>query len=47
LTIGDNARRKFGYVCVALAILLIGIGLWTITGFVQTPASQVPYVEHD
>ena len=46
-TTGDNARRKFGYVCVALAIMLIGIGLWTITGFVQTPASQVPYVEHD
>ena len=47
LTIGDQARRRFGYVCAALAILLIGIGLWTITGFVQTPASQVPYVEHD
>ena len=47
LTTGDNARRKFGYVCTALALVLIGIGLWTITGFVRTPAAQVPWVEHD
>ncbi len=46
-TTGDSARRKFGYVCAGLALLLIGIGLWTITGFVRTPADQVPYVEHD
>jgi hypothetical protein len=30
-----------------LALVLIGIGLWTITGFVRTPAAQVPWVEHD
>ena len=47
ITVGDNARRKFGYVCTALALVLIGIGIWTITGFVQTPADQVPYVQHD
>ena len=47
LTVGANSRRKFGYVCTALAVLLIGIGLWTITGFTRTPADQVPYVEHD
>ena len=47
LTVGANSRRKFGYVCAALAVLLIGIGLWTITGFTRTPADQVPYVEHD
>ncbi len=47
LTVGANARRRFGYVCAALALVLIGIGLWTITGFVRTPADQVPYVEHE
>ena len=46
-TVGDKARRKFGYVCLALAVLLVGIGLWSVTGFVRTPADQVPYVEHD
>ena len=47
LTVGEKSRRKFGYVCAALAVLLVGIGLWTITGFTRTPASQVPWVEHD
>ena len=27
ITVGDQARRKFGYVCIGLAVLLIGIGL--------------------
>ncbi len=47
LTVGDKARRKFGFVCLGLAILLVGIGIWTITGFVSTPADQVPWVQHD
>ena len=37
-TVGEQARRKFGYVCLALAIALVGIGLYSITGFVQVPA---------
>ena len=47
LTVGEQARRKFGYVCLGLAILLVGVGLWSVRGFVTTPADQVPYVEHD
>jgi succinate dehydrogenase cytochrome b subunit len=47
LTVGDKARRKFGYVCLALAIALVGIGLWSVGGFLRTPAQQVPWVEHD
>ncbi len=47
LTVGENARRKFGYVCFALALLLVGIGYWSVSGFLRTPAEQVPYVEHD
>jgi len=47
LTVGANARRKFGYVCLVLAVALIGIGIWSIVGFVSTPADQVPWVMHD
>ncbi len=47
ITVGDKARRKFGFVCVGLAVVLVGIGIWTIAGFVTTPADQVPYVQHD
>ncbi len=47
LTVGDRARRKFGFVCLGLAIALVGVGLWSVTGFVRTPADQVPWVEHD
>ncbi len=36
LTVGEQARRKFGYVCLALCIALVGIGLyshhWICTG---------------
>lgn len=46
-TVGEQARRKFGYVCLALAIALVGMGLYSITGFVTTPADQVPLIEHD
>jgi succinate dehydrogenase / fumarate reductase, cytochrome b subunit len=47
ITVGDKARRKFGFVCVGLAVVLVGIGIWTIAGFVTTPSDQVPYVQHD
>jgi succinate dehydrogenase / fumarate reductase cytochrome b subunit len=47
ITVGERARKRLGYVCLALAIALVGIGLWTITGFVRTPADQVPIIEHD
>ncbi|MGB8888185.1 MAG: succinate dehydrogenase [Candidatus Korobacteraceae bacterium] len=47
LTVGDKARRRFGFVCLGLAIALVGIGIWTISGFVRTPADQVPWVQHD
>ena len=39
-TVGDRARRKFGLVCVGLAVVLVAIGLFTIRGFLNTP--QVP-----
>ena len=47
ITVGEKARKRFGYVCLALAIGLVGIGMYTIAGFVRTPADQVPMIEHD
>jgi len=41
-TVGEQARRKFGYVCLILAIALVAIGLYSIAGFVQVPMDQVP-----
>ncbi len=46
-TVGEQARRKFGYVCLALCIALVGMGLYSIAGFVRVPADQVPMIEHD
>jgi succinate dehydrogenase / fumarate reductase cytochrome b subunit len=46
-TIGDHARRKFGYVCFALFLVMIGMGFWSVGGFLRTPQSQVPIIEHD
>jgi succinate dehydrogenase / fumarate reductase, cytochrome b subunit len=46
-TVGDQARRKFGYVCVVVFLIMAGMGVWSIGGFLKTPADQVPYVEHD
>lgn len=42
ITVGDNARRKFGYVCTALGVVLIVIGLWTINAFLRTPLVPGP-----
>jgi succinate dehydrogenase / fumarate reductase cytochrome b subunit len=37
ITTGENARRRFGYVCFALALGLILIGAATMYGFLKTP----------
>jgi succinate dehydrogenase / fumarate reductase cytochrome b subunit len=42
ITIGDSARRKFGYVCAALGVALVVIGLWTINAFLRTPPVPGP-----
>jgi succinate dehydrogenase / fumarate reductase cytochrome b subunit len=42
ITVGDHARKRFGYVCTALAIALIAIGLITIRAFVSAPLVPGP-----
>jgi succinate dehydrogenase / fumarate reductase, cytochrome b subunit len=37
ITTGDRARRKFGYVCVVIALLFIGVGAATMYSFLNTP----------
>jgi len=45
ITVGEHARRKFGYLCVGLAVALVAIGLWTISAFLTTPSDKVPSIQ--
>lgn len=42
ITVGDKARRRFGYACAGLAVLLVAIGLWTIRAFLAAPPVPGP-----
>jgi len=35
ITIGDNARRRFGYVCLLIGLLMAGIGVYSMIGFLR------------
>jgi succinate dehydrogenase / fumarate reductase cytochrome b subunit len=37
ITVGENARRRFGYICLALALGLVSIGAASMYGFLSTP----------
>jgi succinate dehydrogenase / fumarate reductase cytochrome b subunit len=37
ITTGENARRRFGYVCAALALGLVLLGGMSMNGFFKTP----------
>ena len=37
ITTGDVARRRFGYVCLVIALLFIGIGLASAYSFLHYP----------
>jgi len=37
ITTGEAARRGFGYVCLALALVLIAVGAGSMYGFLTTP----------
>lgn len=37
ITTGERARRRFGYVCLVLALALISIGAASMYGFLKTP----------
>ncbi len=41
-TVGERARRKFGYVCIGVAVVLVAIGMVTIRGFLNTPPVPAP-----
>jgi succinate dehydrogenase / fumarate reductase cytochrome b subunit len=37
ITVGDNARRRFGYVCLAIGLLFVGVGAATMYSFLNAP----------
>lgn len=37
ITVGDKARRRFGYVCLAIGLLFVGVGAVTMYSFLSTP----------
>jgi len=41
ITVGDNARRRFGYLCFALGVLLIVIGLASVYSFLYYPRQDM------
>lgn len=42
ITNGDNARRKWGYVCFAIALIFIAAGAATMYSFLRTPLQPMP-----
>jgi succinate dehydrogenase / fumarate reductase cytochrome b subunit len=41
ITTGEKARRRFGYLCLLLAIGLVSIGAASMYGFLKTPYQPV------
>jgi succinate dehydrogenase / fumarate reductase cytochrome b subunit len=37
IIVGDKARRRFGYVCLAIGLLFVGVGAVTMYSFLNTP----------
>ena len=37
ITTGENARRRWGYVCLVIAIIFIAVGAVTMYSFLNTP----------
>jgi succinate dehydrogenase / fumarate reductase cytochrome b subunit len=37
ITTGDKARRRFGYVCLAIGLLFVGVGAVTMYSFLSAP----------
>ena len=46
ITVGAQARKRFGYLCLALAIALLAIGLVTIRAFLTAPPEPAPAAPH-
>jgi succinate dehydrogenase / fumarate reductase cytochrome b subunit len=42
ITVGENARRRFGYLCLVIGIALVGIGFASLIAFLSANPAQVP-----
>lgn len=41
ITVGDHARRKFGYVCLAIGLVMGALSVGSLFAFVTTPRDKV------
>jgi len=41
ITTGDNARRRFGYVCFAIGVLFVVVGAATMYSFLRAPLQPI------
>jgi succinate dehydrogenase / fumarate reductase cytochrome b subunit len=41
ITVGDNARRKFGYVCSVIGLVFVLVGAVTMYSFLNTPLQPI------
>jgi succinate dehydrogenase / fumarate reductase, cytochrome b subunit len=41
ITVGESARRRFGYVCLGIAAILVGVGLASAYSFLYYPRQDV------
>jgi succinate dehydrogenase cytochrome b subunit len=50
ITTGEQARRRLGYVCLAVGVALAGIGVYSLAGFLRyvppAPGSTLTLVRH-
>ena len=44
ITVGEQARKRLGYICLGLAVALVAIGLVTIRAFITAPMEPAPSV---
>ena len=42
VTVGEKARKRFGYLCLGVAVALVAIGLITIRAFISAPLVPEP-----
>jgi succinate dehydrogenase / fumarate reductase cytochrome b subunit len=42
ITTGENAQRRFGYVCLLIGLLFIAVGAATMYSFLTTPLQPLP-----
>jgi succinate dehydrogenase / fumarate reductase cytochrome b subunit len=45
LVVGEQGRKRFGYVCLVIGLGLVGMAAGSVYAFITTPQSQVPNMQ--